>query len=79
MLTRRCLAAAFAGGGALLLAADARLLVVLVLSRLREDAGLLGRLLEATQRALDRLARCDSNLHLLEHLPPPRPKPLRGR
>ena len=53
---------ALASGGGLLLPADARLFVVLVLASLGEDSGLLSGLLEAAKRALDRLARCDANL-----------------
>src|SRR5260370_13000662 len=62
-------AAALARGRVLLLAADAGLLVVLVLARFGQDARFLGRLFEATQSALDRLTGRNSNLHCYETPP----------
>src|SRR4030095_15155027 len=55
----------------LLLPLHGGLLVVLPLADLGQDAGLLGRLLEALQRALDRLAFLHSDSrHARGHLPP---------
>src|SRR5690242_12333996 len=58
-------------GQRLLLPLHAGFLVVLPLADLRQDAGLLGRLLEALERALDRLAFLHSDTrHARGHLPP---------
>src|SRR5262249_61477738 len=58
-------------GQRLLLPLHGGLLVVLPLADLGQDAGLLGRLLESLQRALDRLAFLHSDTgHVRGHLPP---------
>src|SRR5262249_2816439 len=55
----------------LLLPLHGGLLVVLPLADLRQDAGLLGRLLEALESALDRLTFLHSDSrHARGHLPP---------
>src|SRR5262249_22649008 len=73
---------ALLGRQRLLLPLHGGLLVVLPLADLRQDAGLLGRLLEALESALDRLAFLHSDTrHARGHLPPSNldSGPLHGR